>query len=55
MSTSFIPTHPHSQGREIAIELFRFLTVLQPPFLELPSVGIHKRNLFKPRDSNLLL
>jgi hypothetical protein len=28
---------------------------LQSPFLELPSVGIHKRNLFKPRDSNLLL
>src|ERR1700722_16087864 len=36
-------------GREIAIKLFRFLTVLQSPFLELPSVGIHKPNLLKAR------
>jgi Domain of unknown function (DUF4136) len=36
-------------GREITIKLFRFLTVLQSPFLELPSVCIHKRNLLKAR------
>jgi hypothetical protein len=36
-------------GREITIKLFRFLTVLQSPFLELPSVRIHKRDLLKAR------
>jgi hypothetical protein len=36
-------------GREIAIELFRLLTVLQLPFLELACVGIHKSNLLKAR------
>jgi hypothetical protein len=50
LSTGFHPhTHLHSLGREIAIKLFRFLTVLQSPFLELPSVCIHKRNLLKAR------
>jgi hypothetical protein len=39
LSTGFHPhTHLHSLGREIAVKLFRFLTVLQSPFLELPSV-----------------
>src|SRR5580692_3058455 len=50
LSTGFHPhMHLHSLGGEIAIKLFRFLTVLQSPFLELPSVGIHKRNLLKAR------
>src|SRR5580692_5968323 len=50
LSTGLHPdTHLHSLGREIAIKLFRFLTVLQSPFLKLPSVGIHKRNLLKAR------
>src|SRR6202047_3550362 len=50
LSTGFHPhTYPHSLGREIAIKLFRFLAVLQSPFLELPSVGIHKPNLLKAR------
>jgi hypothetical protein len=39
LSTGFHPhSHLHSLGREIAIKLFRFLTVLQSPFLELPTV-----------------
>jgi len=41
--------HPRSLGREIAIKPFRFLTVLQSPFLELSTVRIHKRNLLKAR------
>src|SRR5580658_4049317 len=50
LSTGFHPhSHLHSLGREIAIKLFRFLTVLQSPFLELPTVGIHKCNLLKAR------
>src|SRR5580700_583308 len=47
--SSAFPPAPHSLGREIAIKLFRFLTVLQSPFLELPTVGIHKCNLLKAR------
>ena len=34
---------------EIAVERLCFLTVLQSPFLELPSIRIHKCNLLKPR------
>jgi hypothetical protein len=34
-------------GHMIYQQTFRFLTVLQLPFLELPTVGIHKRNLLK--------
>jgi hypothetical protein len=50
MSTGFHPhTHLHPLCREIAIKLFRFLTVLQSPFLQLPSIGIHKGNLLKAR------
>jgi hypothetical protein len=50
LSTGFHPhSHLHSLGRELAIKLFRFLTVLQSPFLELPTVAIHKRNLLKAR------
>jgi hypothetical protein len=41
--------HPPSLARESAIKLFHFLTVLQSPFLELPTVRIHKRNLLKAR------
>src|SRR6266700_945213 len=50
MSTGFDPNaHLHSLGREIAVELLRFLTVLQSPFLYLSCIGIHKRNLLKGR------
>jgi len=42
-------THLHSLRREIAIKLFRFLPVLQSPFLKLPGIRIHKRNLLKAR------
>jgi hypothetical protein len=50
LSTGFHPhTNLHSLGRELAVERLRFLAVLQSPFLELPSVGIHKRNLLKAR------
>jgi hypothetical protein len=37
-------THLYSLGPEMAIKVFRLLTVLQSPFLELPGVCIHKRN-----------
>src|ERR1700687_2715968 len=50
MPTRFHPhAHLHSLSREIAIKLFCFLAVLQSPFLELPCVRIHKRNLLKAR------
>src|SRR6266853_505560 len=41
---SFIPL-----GRESAVELLRFLAVLQPPLLQFSTVGIHKRNLLEGR------
>src|ERR1017187_10822899 len=45
--------HPHtnlpSLGREIAVELLRFLRVLQSPLLQFPSVGVHKSNLLEAR------
>jgi len=46
MSTGFYPnSYLGSLRCEIAIKLFRFLTVLQSPFSALPSFGIYKRNL----------
>src|SRR4029077_7097694 len=39
----------YSLGSEIAIKLFRFLTMLQSPFAALPSFGIHKSNLLETR------
>src|SRR5450759_5345601 len=41
--------HLHSLCREIAVELLRFLAMLQMPFLELPSIRIDKRNLLEAR------
>jgi hypothetical protein len=56
LSTGFHPhTHLHCLGREIAIKLFRFPTVLQPPFLELSSVCIHKTQSAESPGGNLLL
>ena len=50
MSTGFHPyTHLGSLRREIAIKLFRFLTVLPSPLLQFPSFSIHKRNLLAAR------
>ena len=50
MPTGFHPhAHLHSLGREITVELLRFLAVLQSPLLQFPSVGIHKRNLLEGR------
>jgi hypothetical protein len=48
LSTGFHP-HTHLLSRELAIKLFRFLAVLQSPFLQLPTLRIHKRNLLKAR------
>jgi hypothetical protein len=45
--------HPHAHlpplCRQITVELLRFLSVLESPFLELSSVRVHKRNLLKAR------
>ena len=50
MPTGFHPhAHLHSLGREIAIELLRFLAVLQSPLPAFASFGIHKRNLLEAR------
>src|SRR5271170_4034750 len=50
MPARFHPyAHLHSLRRKVAIELLRFLTVLQSPLLELPCVCIHKSNLLKTR------
>ena len=50
MPTGFHPhAHLHSLGREIAVELLRFLAVLQSSFLQFPRFGIHKRNLLEAR------
>ena len=50
MPTGFHPhAHLHSLGRQFAVELLRFLAVLQSPFLQFPSLGIHKRNLLEAR------
>jgi hypothetical protein len=39
----------HSLGRQFAVELLRFLRVLQSPFLQFPGFGIHKCNLLETR------
>jgi hypothetical protein len=50
MPTGFHPhAHFHSLGRQLAVELFRFLRVSQSPFLQFPCFGIHKRNLLESR------
>src|ERR1022692_3625855 len=50
MPAGFHPhTNLHSLGREIAVELLRFLRVLQSPLLQFPSVGVHKSNLLEAR------
>jgi hypothetical protein len=38
----------HPSGK-FAVELLRFLRVLQSPFLQSPRFGIHKRNLLEAR------
>src|SRR5713226_10362564 len=50
MPTGFHP-HAHllSLGRELTVELLRFLAVLQSPLLQFPGFGIHKSNLLKGR------
>src|SRR5208282_3441575 len=42
-------TNFHSLGRQITVELLRFLAVLQSPLLQFPSLGIYKSNLLKAR------
>ena len=43
------PHAPSALCREIAIELLRFLAVLQSPFSQFTSFGIHKSNLLEAR------
>src|ERR1022692_49915 len=42
-------THLHALGREIVVELLRFLAVLQSPLSAFTSFGIHKSNLLETR------
>src|ERR1700687_4790435 len=50
MSARFHPyAHLHPLCRQITVELLRFLTVLQSPPLQFPSLGIHKSNLLEAR------
>src|SRR5258708_2646937 len=42
-------THPDSSGGKLTIKLLRFLPMRQSSFGELPRVGVHVRNLLKPR------
>jgi hypothetical protein len=50
LTTRFHPhPHPPPRLRETSVERLRSLTVLQSPFLQLPSVRIHKPNLLEPR------
>src|SRR5882762_10889232 len=50
MPTGFHPhAHFHSNRGKIAVELLRFLAVLQSSLLQFPCVGIHKRNLLEAR------
>ena len=50
MPARFHPyAHFPSLPRKIAIELFRFLTVLQSPLLEFPGLAIQKSNLLEAR------
>src|ERR1022692_1309691 len=45
----FSHTHLHALGREIVVELLRFLAVLQSPLSAFASFGIHKSNLLETR------
>src|ERR1035437_4947092 len=50
MPARFHPhTHLHPLCRELTVKLLRFLTVLQSPLLQFPSLGIHKSNLLEAR------
>jgi hypothetical protein len=50
MPTGFHPhAHLHSLGREIAVELLRFLAVLQSLLSTISRFRIHKRNLLEAR------
>ena len=55
MSARFHPyAHLHPLCRQITVELLRFLTVLESPFLKLPSIGIDKRKAETPGGNPLL-
>src|SRR6266436_6532668 len=41
--------HLYSLGRELTVELLRFLAMLQSALLQFPSFGIHKSNLLETR------
>ena len=47
--------HRPPRLRETSVERLRSLTVLQSPFLQLPGVRIHKRNLLKTPGGNPLI
>jgi hypothetical protein len=48
MAAGFHPyTHPDSSRRQFMVKTLRLLTMLQPSFLQLSSVGIHRSNLLK--------
>jgi hypothetical protein len=50
VSTGLHPhAHLHSLCREIAVELLRFLVVLQSLLSQFSSVGVHKSNLLETR------
>src|SRR5580700_5608026 len=50
MPAGFHPhTYLHPRAREIAVELLRFLAMLQSTLSALASVGIHKSNLLEAR------
>src|SRR5450432_4562826 len=50
MPAGFHPyAHFHSLCRQLAVELLRFLAVLQSPLLQFPGFGIHKSNWLKGR------
>src|SRR5204862_5917413 len=50
MSTGFDPNaHLYSLGRELTVELLRFLAMLQSALLQFPSFNIHKSNRLKGR------
>src|ERR1035438_7077975 len=46
-----LPTHPHAHPlrSEIAVELLRFFTVFQSPFVQLASFAVNKCNLLEAR------
>src|SRR6267154_3107133 len=50
LPTGFHPQpHLYSLCREIAVELLRFLAVLQSPLSQFSGVGVHKSNLLEGR------